>query len=127
MWRLQLRGESNPRPIPGKKYRHFKIKTTNRVFTDLQNVRLRNAVTIDKTHVFFPENSSSRIDRIYATNDAKAVSARVSPNHFSDHNALVVQVDFALQASRGKGYWKNDVTCYQNEAFLIDLETKWKI
>ena len=55
------------------------------------------------------------------------VSVRVSPNHFSDHNALIVQVDIPLQASRGKGYWKNNVTCYENEAFLTDLETKWKI
>ena len=55
------------------------------------------------------------------------VSVRVSPNHFSDHNALIVQVDIPLQASRGKGYWKNNVKCYQNETFLIDLETKWKI
>ena len=55
------------------------------------------------------------------------VSVRVLPNHFSDHNALIVQVDIALQASRGNGYWKNNVTCYQNETFLKDLETKWKI
>ena len=55
------------------------------------------------------------------------VSVRASPNYFSDHNALIVQVDISLQASRGKGYWQNNVTCYQNEAFLIDLETKWKI
>ena len=75
---------------------------------------------------FFSENSSSRIDCIYAANDVNVVSVRVSPNHFSDHNALVVQVDIALQASRGKGYWKNNVTCYQNEAFLIDLKRKWK-
>ena len=47
--------------------------------------------------------------------------------HFSDHNALTVQVDVPFQASRGKGYWKNNVTCYQNETFLKDLETKWKI
>ena len=52
---------------------------------------------------------------------------RVSPNHFSDHIALIVQVHIPLQASRGKGYWKNNVTCYENEAFLTDLETKWKI
>ena len=55
MWRLQLRGESNPRPTSGKKHHHFRIKTTNRVFAALQNVRLRNTVTIDKTHVFFRE------------------------------------------------------------------------
>ena len=55
------------------------------------------------------------------------VSVRVSPNHFSDHNALIVQVDVPLQASRGKGYWENNVTYYQNEAFLKDLEMKWKI
>ena len=55
------------------------------------------------------------------------VFVRVSPNHYSDHNALIVQVDIPLQASRGKGYWKNNVTCYENEAFLTDLETKWKI
>ena len=78
-------------------------------------------------HTFFSEISSSRIDRIYASNDVNVVSVRVSPNHFPDHNALIVQVDIPLQASRGKGYWKNNVTCYQNEAFLTDLETKWKI
>ena len=78
-------------------------------------------------HTFFSEISSSRIDRIYASNDVNVVSVRVSPNHFSDHNALIVQVDIPLQASRGKGYWKNNVTCYQNKAFLTDLETKWKI
>ena len=70
---------------------------------------------------------SSRIDRIYASNDVNVVSVRVSPNHFSDHNALIVQVDIPLQASRGKGYWKNNVTYYQNETFLNDLESKWKI
>ena len=46
---------------------------------------------------------------------------------FRQINALIVQVDIPLQASRGKGYWKNKVTCYQNEAFLTNLETKWKI
>ena len=78
-------------------------------------------------HTFFSEISNSRIDRIYASNDVNVVSVRVSPNHFSDHNALIAQVDIPLQASRGKGYWKNNVTCYENEAFLTDLETKWKI
>ena len=74
-----------------------------------------------------PLCASSRIDRIYASNDVNVVSVRVSPNHFSDHNALIVQVDIPLQASRGKGYSKNNVACYENEAFLSDLETKWKI
>ena len=69
-------------------------------------------------HTFFSENSSSRIDRIYATNDVKAVSARVSPKHFSNHIAFVVQVDIAIQVSRGKGY--------QNETFLKASEMKWK-
>ena len=78
-------------------------------------------------HTFFSEISSSRIDRIYASNDVNVVYVRVSPNHFSDYNALIVQVNIPLQAPRGKGYWKNNVTCYQNEAFLIDSETKWKI
>ena len=78
-------------------------------------------------HTFFSEISSSRIDRIYATNDVNVVFVRVSPNHISDHKALIVQVDIPLQASRSKGYWKNNVTCYQNETFLNDLETKRKI
>ena len=78
-------------------------------------------------HTFFLEISSSRIDRIYASNDVNVVSVRVSPNHFSDHNALIAQVDISLQASRGKEYWKNNVTCYQNETFLNDLESKCKI
>ena len=53
-------------------------------------------------YTFFSEISSSRIDRIYASNDVNVVSVRVSPNHFSDHNALIVQVDIPLQASRAK-------------------------
>ena len=76
---------------------------------------------------FCSEISSSRIDRIYASNDVNVVSVRVSPDHFSDHNSLIVQGDIPLEASREKGYWKNNVTCYKNEAFLINLETKWKI
>ena len=71
-------------------------------------------------HTFFSEISSSRIDRIYASNDVNVVSVRVSPNHFSDHNALIAQVDISLQASRGKGYWKNNVTCYQNKKNLFE-------
>ena len=62
------------------------------------------AIQLQSTkHTFFSENSSSRIDRICASNDVNVVSARVSPNHFSDHNALIVHVDIPLQASRGKG------------------------
>ena len=55
-------------------------------------------------HTFFAENSSPRIDRIDASNDVNVVSVRVSPNHFLDHNALTVQVNISLQASRSKGY-----------------------
>ena len=55
-------------------------------------------------HTFFSEISSSRIDRIYAFYDVNVVSVRVLPNHFSDHNAVIVQVDIPSQASRGKGY-----------------------
>ena len=44
------------------------------------------ATQLQKTkHTFFSEISSSRIDRIYASNDVNVVSVRVSPNHFSDH------------------------------------------
>ena len=85
------------------------------------------AIQLQSTkHTFFSENSSSRINRFYANNRIRAVSARVAPNHFSDRNDLVVQVDIALQASRGKQYWKKNVTCYHNETFLKDLEMKWK-
>ena len=52
------------------------------------------------------------------------VSVRVSPNHFSGHNALVVQVDIPLQALRGKGYWKNNVTCYQNDTYFKRLRNE---
>ena len=27
---------------------------------------------------------------------------------------------------RGRGYWKNNVTCFQDEKFLKDFETKWQ-
>ena len=49
--------------------------------------------------MFFSEISSSRIDRIYASNDVNVVSVRVSPNHFSDHNALIAQVAFGSETS----------------------------
>ena len=52
--------------------------------------------------------------------------ARVSPNQFSDHDTVIVQFDIPLQLSRGRGYWRNNVTCYQNEAFLQDFENKWQ-
>ena len=126
MWRLQLRGESNPRPIPAKNFNNTESKHLTEF---VQICKMFDCATqIQQTkHTYFSEISSSRIDRIYASNDVNVVSVRVSPNHFSDHNALIVQVDIPLQASRGKGYWKNNVTCYKNEAFSTDLETKWKI
>ena len=81
----------------------------------------------NRKHTFFSENSSSRIDRIYATDDVNAIFARVSPNQFSDHDTVIVQFDIPLQPSRGRGYWKNNVTCSENEAFLQDFENKWQI
>ena len=80
----------------------------------------------NRKHTFFSENSSSRIDRIYATDDVNTTSERVSPNQFSDHDTLIVQFDITLQPSRGRGYWKNNVTYYQNEAFSQDFENKWQ-
>ena len=75
---------------------------------------------------FFSPNSSSRIDRIYATNDVEASSARVLPNQFSDHDILIAQFNIPLPMVRGRGYRKNNVTCFQDENFLKDFETKWQ-
>ena len=77
-----------------------------------------------KKHTCFGENSSSRIDRIYATSDVNAVSARVLPNQFSGHDTVVAQFDIPLQPSRGREYWKNNVTCLQDNTFLQDFENK---
>ena len=79
-----------------------------------------------RKHTFFSPNSSSRIDRIYATNDVKAISAHVLPNQFSDHDTLIAQFNIPLPVARGRGYWKNNVTCYQDENFLKDFETNWQ-
>ena len=79
----------------------------------------------NRKHTFFNENSSSRIDCIYATNDVKAGSARVLPNQFSDHDILIAQFNISLPMARGRRYWKNNVTCFQDEKFLQDFETKW--
>ena len=80
----------------------------------------------NRKHTFFNENSSSRIDRIYATNDVKAVSARALPNRFCDRDTVIAQFNIPLRMARGRGYWKNNVTCFQDETFLKDLETKWQ-
>ena len=56
-----------------------------------------------KKHMCFGKNSSSRIDRIYATSDINAVSAHVLPNQFSDHDTVIAQFDIPLQPSRGRG------------------------
>ena len=40
----------------------------------------------------------------------------------------MVQLTFPCKGREGKDTdWKNNVTCCQNETFLKDLETKWKI
>ena len=80
----------------------------------------------NRKHTFFNESSSSRIDCIYATNDVKAGSARVLPNQFSDHNILIAQFNIPLPMVRSRGYWKNNVTCFQDEKFLKDFEIKWQ-
>ena len=78
----------------------------------------------NRKHTFFLPNSSSRIDRIYATNDVKAGSARDLPNQFSDHDFLIAQINIPLPMVRGRRYWKNNVTCFPDEKFLQDFETK---
>ena len=30
----------------------------------------------------------------------------------SDHDTVITQFDIHLQPSRGRGYWKNNVTCF---------------
>ena len=80
-----------------------------------------------KKHTCFGENFSLRIDRIYATSDVNAVSARFLPNQFSDHDTVIAQFDIHFQPSRGRGYWKNNVTCFQDNTFLQDFENKWQI
>ena len=72
----------------------------------------------NREHTFFNENSSSRIDCIYATNDIKAGSACVLPNQFSDHDILIAQYNIPLPMVRGRGYWKNNVTCYYGNFLL---------
>ena len=79
-----------------------------------------------KKHMCFGKNFNSRIHRIYATSDVNAVSARVLPNQFSDHDTVIAQFDIHLQPSRGRGYWKNNVTCFQDNTFLQDFENKWQ-
>ena len=58
----------------------------------------------NRKHTYYNENSSLRTDRIYATNDVKAVSARVSPHQFSDHDTVIARFNIPLRAARGKGY-----------------------
>ena len=80
-----------------------------------------------KKHTCFGENFSSRIDRIYATSDVNAASARVLPNQFSDHDTVIAQFDIHLQPSRGRGYWKNNVTFFKTTLFRRISKTNGKI
>ena len=77
MWRLQLRGESNPRLIPAK---NTTISESKQLTEFLQICKMFDCATqLQSTkHTFFSENSSSRIDRIYASNDVNMVSVCVS-------------------------------------------------
>ena len=56
----------------------------------------------NRKHTFFSENSSLRIDCVYATDDINAISARVSPNQFSDHDTVIAHFDIPFQVSRVK-------------------------
>ena len=80
-----------------------------------------------KKNTCFGENFSSRIDRIYATSDVSAVSARVLPNQFSDHDTVITQFDIHLQPSRGRGYWKNNVNVFKTTLFCKISKTNGKI
>ena len=126
MRRLQLRGESNPRPIPGK---NSTILESKQLTEFLQICKMFDCATKlqSKKHTFFQNFRAQELIASMHLMTSTWFLVRVSPNHFSDHNALTVQVDIPLQTSRGKGYWKNNVKCCQNEAFLIDLGIKWKI
>ena len=80
----------------------------------------------NRKHTFFSENSSSRIDRVYATDDVSAISARVSSNHFSDHDTVIVQFDIPLQQLRGEDTGKILSHAIKTKLFHKILKTNGK-
>jgi len=73
-------------------------------------------------YTFISQTSKSRIDRIYAAKSIKVISTQVIPNQYSDHDTVVTQFDVPLQTKRGKGFWKNNSSVYENKLFLEDFE-----
>ncbi|KAJ8018444.1 hypothetical protein HOLleu_43568 [Holothuria leucospilota] len=79
-------------------------------------------------HTWSCLNSSSRIDRIYLPREFKITKATSTPFPFSDHNPVIV--DFQLPCtpkSKGKGYWKYNVSLNDSDEFCTDLRMNYQL
>ncbi len=70
----------------------------------------------------------SRIDRIYVCNDLINFTSKalIIPSLYSDHNILVVQLDFPDLIERGGGYWKLNVENLKDDFLKNKVNVFWK-
>ncbi|XP_071849885.1 uncharacterized protein [Apostichopus japonicus] len=75
----------------------------------------------------FNNSQSSRLDRIYSSRDFFVNKATTSPIPYSDHKPIQVNIKIPHTATRGKGYWKYNVSLNNDKEFCKELRVYYKL
>ena len=72
-------------------------------------------------------NISSRLDRIYvdSTWTPLVKSCYITPFVWSDHDMVVMSFSLPNTVTRGRGFWKMNLTLLEDDSFKADVEKFW--
>ena len=70
-------------------------------------------------------HSASRLDRIYVNKNVEIIRALMEPSPHSDHDMAITQLKIPLPDSRGKDYWKKNLSVYKLKEFQKELDARW--
>ena len=76
-------------------------------------------------YTYVRQNYESRIDRFYITNRDNIRSSKVIHCSFSDHSAVVINVNINENISIGRSYWKLNTSLLKDENVKENFSNYW--
>jgi len=67
------------------------------------------------------------LGRFYVTSNVKPVHEFAVPSTFSDHDVITLEIENFTTLLRGPGFWKNNTSIYDKQAFLDILANRWNL
>ena len=116
--RFQFNHQSNARQIPQKNNKDTFSNDLEQLINnfDLKDI-CREIFPIKPFYTFRRGITKSRIDKIYATKNIKAIEYKQESFSLSDHEIVSVEIIYENNCNKGKGIWRNKTKFYEKENF----------